>query len=288
VSGLRTTVDHVSATFATGTPHPSLRDVVLRYEGYAERAAGPVTFRELPCTFVPIIIDLDAGWAVAHRQHATPLRLGSFVAGITEGPVLVSHGGSARCLQVDLTPLGARRLVGMPMSELANQSVPIDDVFGRFGRDLVQRVGEAPDWPARFALIDDVIRARLAEAAPIDTGVEWSLRRIIASGGAATIGELACELGWSHRRLIARYRDFVGLPPKLVARIVRFERLTAMLTNDPAADWAQTAVACGYFDQAHLAREVRELADITPTELRAQTVNSVQDAGAPVGLASAL
>ena len=69
--------------------------------------------------------------------------------------MLVGHGGSARCLQVDLTPLGARRLVGMPMSELANRTVPIDDVLGRFGRDLVQRVGEAPDWPTRFALIDE-------------------------------------------------------------------------------------------------------------------------------------
>jgi AraC-like DNA-binding protein len=273
-------VGQVSARFATGTPDPSLRDVVLRYEGFAERTPGPVTFRELPCTFVPIIIDLDAGWTVAHRQHAAPLRLGSFVAGITDGPVLVGHAGSARCLQVDLTPLGARRLVGMPMSELANQTVPIDDVFGRFGRDLVQRVGEVPDWATRFALIDQVIRARLADAAPVDAGVAWSLRRITTSGGGTAIGDLADELGWSHRRLIARYRDHVGLPPKLVARIVRFEQLTAMLAANPAADWADAAIACGYFDQAHLAREVRELADITPTELRAQTVNFVQDGDA--------
>jgi AraC-like DNA-binding protein len=267
----------VSATFAAGTPHPSLRGVVLRYEGYEEQAAGPATFRELPCTFVPVIIDLDAGWSVAHRQHTTPLRLGSFVAGVTDGPVLVGHGGSARCLQVDLTPLGARQLVGLPMSELANQSVPIDAVVGRFGRDLVQRVGDAPDRPTRFTLIDKVFRARLAEAAPADPGVAWSLSQIVATGGTAVIGDLADELGWSHRRLIARYRDTVGLPPKLVARIVRFERLTAHLTADPAIELAAAATACGYFDQAHLAREVRELADITPTELRATTVNSVQD-----------
>jgi AraC-like DNA-binding protein len=272
-------VGSVSTTFAAGTPHPSLRDVVLRYEGFAQRGGGPVIIRELPCTFVPIIIDLDAGWTVAHRQHTTPLRLGSFVAGVTDGPVLVGHGGSARCLQVDLTPLGARRLIGMPMNELANQTVPIDDVFGRFGRDLVQRVGEVPDWPARFALMDNVIRRRLAEAPPVDAGVAWSLRQISTSGGAAVIGDLAGELGWSHRRLIARFRDHVGLPPKLVARVVRFEQLTTMLAANPAADWASAAIACGYFDQAHLAREVRELADITPTELRAQTVNSVQDGG---------
>jgi AraC-like DNA-binding protein len=189
-------------------------------------------------------------------------------------------------LQVDLTPLGARRLVGMPMSELANRTVPIDDVFGRFGSELVQRVGEAPDWPARFALIDAAIRARLADTAPVDAEIEWSLRRITDSGGAATISELAAELGWSHRRLIARYRDAVGLPPKLVARIVRFERLAALVARDPAVDWAGAALRCGYFDQAHLAREVRELADVTPTELRAQTVNFVQDVAATVGLAS--
>ena len=269
----------VSVTMAAGTPHPSLRGAVLRYAGFAERTPGPVTFRELPCTYVPVIIDLDAGWSVAHRQHATPLRLGSFVAGITDGPVLVSHCGSARCLQVDLTPLGARRLTGLPMSELANRTVPIDDVFGRFGRDLVQSVGDAPDWPARFALLDETLRARLAEAPDVDAGVAWSFGRIMASSGATVIGELADELGWSHRRLIARYRDTIGLPPKLVARIARFERLTARLTT-PAVDWAATATACGYFDQAHLAREVRELAGVTPKELRAATVNSVQDDGA--------
>ena len=269
----------VSATFVAGTPHPSLRGVVLRYEGYEERSARPVTVRQLPCTFVPVIIDLDAGWTVTYEQN--PLHLRSFVAGITDGPVLVGHDGSARCLQVDLTPLGARRLIGVPMSELANRTVPIDDVLGGFGRFLVQRIGEAPDWPSRFALLDDVLRARLAEAPPIDPGVTWSLRRIKESGGAAAIGDLAAELGWSHRRLIARYRDTVGLPPKLVARIVRFERLTAALAVRPAIDWACAATACGYFDQAHLAREVRELAHITPTELRAKTVNSVQDSTVP-------
>lgn len=268
----------VSGNLTAGRPHPSLRGVVLRYTGYAERAAGPVTFRELPCTYVPVIIDLDAGWSITHHRDRGPVRLGSFVAGITDAAVLVGHGGTAHCLQVDLTPLGARRLIGMPMSELANRSVPIDDVLGRFGRQVVQRVGEAPDWPARFAVIDRALRDRLAEAPAADAGVAWSLGRIVASGGTTGIGDLAGGLGWSHRRLIARYRDTVGLPPKRVARIVRFEHLAARLARGPAVDWADVAVACGYFDQAHLAREVRDLAGITPTELRG--VNSVQDTAA--------
>ena len=260
-----------------GTPHPSLRDVVLRYEGFTSRVGRPVVFRELPCAYVPIIIDLDDGWTVAHRDHAgsAPLRLRSFVAGVTDGPVLVGHAGSARCLQVDLTALGARRILGLPMGELANRTVPVEDVLGALGNGLVQRIGEAPGWPERFAIVDAALVALLSRAPDIDDGVAWSMGRITSSGGTAAIGELAADLGWSHRRLIARYRDAVGLPPKLVSRIVRFERASARIRM--GADLAVAAAECGYFDQAHLAREVRELAGITPTELRAEAVNSVQD-----------
>lgn len=264
-------------TMITGTPHHSLRGVVLRYEGFRQDNGAPVTFRELPCSFVPIIIDLDRGWTVAHREHvdSAPLHLHSFVAGVTDGPVMVGHGGSARCLQVDLTPLGARRVLGVPMGELANRSVPVDDVLGRSGAALVQRIGDAATWKERFALVDAALTARLSEAPDVDAGVVWSLGRITSSGGTAAIGELAADLGWSHRRLIARYRDAVGLPPKVMSRIVRFERASTLLGT--GADLAFAAAECGYFDQAHLARDVRELAGITPTELRSEGVNSVQD-----------
>lgn len=263
----------MGATFATGVPHPSLRGVVLGYEGYSEQSAGPVSFVELPCSYVPIIIDLDVGWTITHNGRPG-VRLGSFVAGVTEAPVLVGHDGSAHCLQVNLTALGARRLLGMPMHELANQTIAVEDVLGRRGEALVHRVGEESAWSRRFALVDRAIRTRLAEAPEIDAEVAWSLERITA----APIGALAAELGWSHRRLIARYRDAVGLPPKMVARIVRFEALTARLSSGRPVDWAALAADCGFFDQAHLAREVRDLAGVTPTELRVSTVNFVQDA----------
>lgn len=256
---------------AVGTPDPSLRAVVLRYEGFTSHGAAPVTFRETAATFVPVIIDLDAGWTVSHRDDA-PLRLQSFVAGLTAAPVLVGHGGSAHCLQIDLTPLGARRILGLPLCELANRSVPIEAVLGPAGAMLVQRIGETPRWRDRFALVDAMLMRRLSDAPDVDRGVAWSLARITASGGRAAIGPLAAELGWSHRRLISRYRDAVGLPPKTVARIVRFERAAERLRD--GAELSAAAAECGYFDQAHLCREVRDLAGVTPAELR---VNSVQD-----------
>ena len=99
----------------------------------------------------------------------------------------------------------------------------------------------------------------------------------MGSGGRVAIAGLARELGWSHRRLIARFRDQVGLAPKRVSRIVRFERTLQAIAAEPGGQLARVAAACGFADQAHLAREVADLASLTPTQLRDEVVNSVQD-----------
>jgi AraC-like DNA-binding protein len=275
----------MSTELVQAAPAPALRDAVVRLAGYIDRAPAPVRFTEMPCTFVPVILDLGDGWSVgdARRPDAPIDRFGPFVAGLTDFPVAVEHPGSAHCLQVDLHPRAARRLLGVPMHELANRTVALDDVLGAGARELVARIAETEGWPARFALVQCAIAARLADAPPLRREVGWALGRVASGARPARVGDVARELGWSHRRLIARFRDEVGLPPKLVARIARFERVRGFLAADPGADLAGVAARCGYADQAHLSREVGELAGMTPSRLRAiaaadvHAVNSVQD-----------
>jgi hypothetical protein len=143
-------------------PHPALQGVVRRYAGFEQRTGGPVAFRELPCTFVPVILDLGEGWHIGdpRRPDRRADHIGSFVAGLTGGPVLVRHDGRARCLQVDLAPLAARRLLGMPMTELANRSVPLEDVLGHDSREL--RAGR----PGGLASTRPQIRRREVTSCP--------------------------------------------------------------------------------------------------------------------------
>ncbi len=271
--------DPMAVEHLTGTPGLGLSGIVIGYAGFSQRERAPVRFRELPVAHVPVILDLGEGWSIAdpRRPGHTPERFGSFASGLTEGPVIVGHEGSARCLQVDLTPLGARRLLGVPMGELANRCVALGDLLGSDGDRLVERLADAPDWQARFGLIDRAITARLAASVPVGPEISWALGRVSASGGRLAIGELARDLGWSHRRLIACFRENVGLAPKAFARVVRFERLTALLSEDPGLGLARVAASCGFSDQAHLAREVRDLAGLTPTALLAEGVNSIQE-----------
>ena len=104
------------------------------------------------------------------------------------------------------------------------------------------------------------------------------------------VGALAQEVGWSRRHLVTRFRQQVGLPPKTIARVVRFEGLLRRVAGTGGAAWSRIAAECGYYDQAHMNRDFREFAGTTPTEYlarlperAAQEVTSVQYAWVPAG-----
>jgi AraC-like DNA-binding protein len=258
--------------FVYAAPGPALRDVVISLCGYRDDHPARIVVREHPVALVPVIIDFGGGWDVASPVDTRgPRRLGSFLAGMHDGVALVEPGhGPSRCVQVDLTPLGARRLLGLPMHELSNRTVPLDAVLGREAGELAERLSEAPGWPARFALIEAALLRRLDRARDVPPGVEWAWRRLAATSGAVSIGSLGVELGWSRRRLAASFREEVGLTPKTAARVLRFAAMVDRLRAAPSGPaWAELALDHGYFDQSHLVRDVRQLAGVTPTELLA-------------------
>jgi AraC-like DNA-binding protein len=114
--------------------------------------------------------------------------------------------------------------------------------------------------------------------------VRWASRRLVASGGQVTVAKLAADVGWSRRRLAERFRQEVGLPPKLFARVLRFERARLRLREPDRPALAEVAAESGYYDQAHLNRDFAELAGCSPTRwLADEAFPSVQDTPAPAG-----
>src|SRR5207302_9762038 len=115
---------------------------------------------------------------------------------------------------------------------------------------------------------------RLADSTSPLPAVEWSWEHLRRTGGRAPIGTLADELGWSHRRLIARFQEQIGLAPKTLARVIRFDRAVSLLRARGRSSLAEIAYDCGYFDQAHMNRDFRELAGMTPVTFLAAELGS--------------
>jgi AraC-like DNA-binding protein len=144
--------------------------------------------------------------------------------------------------------------------------VGLDDALGFEGIALRERLGEARDWGTCFAIAEGFVTNRLAQARRISTEVAWAYRTVIASGGRVRIAALAGELGWSRKHLAAKFSDAIGVGPKTLSRVVRFNRALS-LSRRQGGDWAGIAADCGYADQAHLVREFRQFAGETPTAL---------------------
>jgi hypothetical protein len=155
----------------SGTPHPILRPHVRRNCGYDERTSHPVRRRELPSVDVTVILSLGPELRLVEPR---PARHTSFVAGLDERSAVTEHDGEAAGVEVDLTPLGAHRFFREPMHTLARRVVELDDVLGREADLLVERLHDTPSWPTRFRILDDAIRAHLADAPEPSPDVAWA------------------------------------------------------------------------------------------------------------------
>ena len=217
--------------------------------GWYERVDHPVVRRELPGGRIVLVISFGPPLDVDGRSY------GSFVAGLHDTAAITEHAGESHGVQAYLTPLGAERLFRTPMGELANGGADLADLLAD-ADELAERLYEAPDWPARLALLEAFI------VAPRRGGAAGRRARSSGRGSGCSAPTapsrsptLAEEVGWSRRHLAARFREHVGLPPKALARILRFERAAERLRR--GADLSDAALDSGYYDQAHFNRDFR-------------------------------
>lgn len=232
------------------------------------RAGGPEltgpALRRLQVPSVRPLLYLDFGHP--HRSPALP----SFLSVGVEGARLLGSHDREHAIAVELTVLGAYRLAGVPVNDLAGQVVPLVDLWGSWVHRLEGELARLGDWPSRFALLDRALAAR-AEVGPAPAPevllAAWQLVR--PATARLSLAGMADRLGWSRQHLTAMVGRQVGCSPRRLSRVARFERAASMLlvTDRPLAGVAD---ACGYSDQAHLSRDFRDLAGCTPTRFLAE------------------
>lgn len=245
---------------------PEHRGLVASVVGYRETGIGLNGALEMAPLVVPLIISFAEPFEIALGRAATADdRYGSFTSGLHPGFVTINSGGGAECIQVDFTPIGAFRFFALPMREIASRMVTLDEMSDRGLGELRQRLGEEPDWDRRFDLVEAFLSDRLARGPEPDAAVAHAYAQILSSGGGRRVTDIARSLDWSRKHLNQRFREEIGLGPKAVARIARFNRALALARGDGPRDWADIAAACGYSDQAHLVREFHDFAGASPT-----------------------
>jgi transcriptional regulator GlxA family with amidase domain len=127
-------------------------------------------------------------------------------------------------------------------------------------------MGEASDLGVALDLLEGWLCARLARAREAHPATRTAGSLLRNAGGALRMDGLAHAASVSPRRLRELFLREVGVPPKRLARILRFRQALEALATAPSLDLTQLALACGYYDQAHLYRDFRDLAAMTPLD----------------------
>ena len=191
----------------------------------------------------------------------------AFVSGLHHGPLSVESPPDAEMAGIRLRPAGAAAFLRDSPSAIAGSVIDLDLVLGAGVERLRTRLAEVRDLRRRTRLLAGAVARHLAAAPPLAAELRRALAAIRARPESVTIRSLVADSGWSHRHFTARFRAEIGLSPKAFARIARFEAAFARLQSLVRPRWAEFAADQGYFDQAHLIRDFRELAGATPVEV---------------------
>lgn len=179
--------------------------------------------------------------------------------------------GVARAVTVDLQPGWTMAMLGVPASELVDRHVSLDDLWGREGVELRDELLAMHDAPAIVDRLAQVFASRLRR-----TGTSASSRlarqaiRLIEHD-ARRVEQVASDLGVSARHLRRVFAENIGIGPKELGRCVRLQRAVRRAST---GDWGRIAADAGYYDQAHLIGDFRDLVGVTPSAYARRAVVS--------------
>ena len=189
-----------------------------------------------------------------------------FFVGQITGPMLVRPNGAADTLGIRFHPHGASSLLGIPLEELTGTSLPLHELSPELDREL-SRIREFRTNSLQLAQADRVLQRFFLRTKAKDRIIGGAVSQILSSGGTLETSDLAFQLGVSTRQLQRKFKNEVGIGPKLLGRIQRFQRV--FWAFESSADWVQVAIQCGYYDQAHLIRDFHEFSGTAPAALLA-------------------
>ncbi len=270
---------------AAARPHPELRLYVTSIVGYHDVTAPTAVHYGVASASATLIVafdePLDSGWLSAPEQHT---RYWSLLAGLHTAPALIRCHGLQHGIQVQLTPLGVRALLGIPAAAVAHEQVELTDAVASLPTSLPAQLAAIQDWSARFALVQEHLLRLLARHGRDEPEAEvaeaWRL--LARSSGGARVEHVAEVVGWSRRRLAARFAAEFGVGPKQAARLLRLDQARSMAGS--GVPLAEVAARTGYADQAHLTREWHVMAGAPPAHSMAHPYRddaNLQDSTVP-------
>lgn len=230
-------------------------------------SAGGTPERILPDGCVELILNFGDRFS-QHQNNQRELQPRHFLVGQMSGPILISPNGAVQLLGIRFHPGGTAPFLRVPMNDLTDQIAELGSLSSELERELLIVSEDLSSLRERTTAIESVLMARLLRGSHHSFAIKLAAR-IVESAGCVSVDQLATAAGISSRQLERRFLREIGIGPKLLGRILRFQQVFRAVERVDSA-WASIAVECGYYDQAHLIRDFTQFAGQTPAVLLAE------------------
>jgi len=227
----------------------------------------------LPGPF-PVMGFRVAGVLRVIRESDTELLAPAGMTGIQERPQSYEPLPRTRTVLVVLRPEAAFGLFGVPMDELVNRELALDQLLpARVARRATNRIADARTSAEAIGAVTSLLVQVANDARThVHPAVIAAVSTILSSHGNARIERIASASSLSRRQIERLFRTQVGVSPKRLASLARFAWAAARVSR--AESLSRLAFDAGYSDQAHFVRDFRELAGVTPGHARDAAVDS--------------
>lgn len=275
--------------FVRADPRGAYAGAVSTMVGYRQSGVTQRLHRGLPSPYLTLVVALDTPVVVGEREDdGAPIAAYDMLGPLSTRPAYIDQPDSQEGVQLAVHPFAARWLFGAPASRLPGLALDLGDVLGPSAAALRRRIGDSDDWTVRFAAVRDFLAARArtasgaAAARPRPEVVEaW--RWIVARGGNGRVDDLAAHVALSPRQLRTAFVDELGFGPKVLSRLVRFDRAVGMVRDQVVRPGDESlgdvAARAGYADHAHLVHEFQAMAGTSPTGWLAEERRNIQAGG---------
>jgi AraC-like DNA-binding protein len=229
-------------------------------------SSAPSTHPEriLPDGCIELILNFGDRFS-QHSDRTRKLQPKNFLVGQMTGPIMISPSGPVQLIGIRFHPGGTLPFLRMPLHEVTDQVVELGSLSSALERNLLHAASESPVLAEKIRAIERFLTMYLATS-KYDSWLMNAAARIVDSRGLIAVDELAGDAGISSRQLERRFLREVGVGPKLLGRIIRFQQVFRAVEQSSNA-WAEIAIECGYYDQAHLIRDFNQFAQQTPAVL---------------------
>ncbi|WP_083636253.1 AraC family transcriptional regulator [Bradyrhizobium sp. AS23.2] len=203
--------------------------------------------------------------STANGQVEEGREKGVYFVGVRDGPAFLrTEPKKTGLVGIDFHPCGAFPIFGVPMAETTNRHLAVDALLGKWGQQVIDKIHGLKSVDQKVGFIQAQLLRRLQGSKKQNSVVDYCVAALRASGGKTAIADLEQSTGYSRRYLDLLFRHHVGVPPKTIAEIFRFQKFYQIWAQKRPYDTFAQEIYDSYHDQSHFTKEFKRMTGFPP------------------------